>query len=194
VRREEDRAARRAEPADHFPQLAARLRVQTRGGLVEEQQLRPGDQGAGHREPLLLAARELAHPGGAFLLEPHQPEHLFHGVRGPVEATEQPDGLLDGELLGELRVLQLNAQTLTQRASARPPRPPHPEDLDLAPVGGGEPLENLDGGRLPRPVRPQQAEALARVDGEVEPRDRYDVGVSLSEAGTTDGRSGRGHG
>src|SRR2546428_8339904 len=66
------------------------------------------------------------------------------------------------------------------------PRPAHPEDLHLAPVGGGESVEDLDGGRLARPVGPQESEALACIDGEIEPRDRYDVRVALREPGTTD--------
>src|SRR5207249_8795597 len=88
------------------------------------------------------------------------------------------------ELVGELRILQLNAQTLAQGAGARAPRPAHSEDLDLAPVRWGESLEDLDGGRLPRPVGAQQSEALACVDGEIEPRNRDDVRVSLHEPGT----------
>src|SRR5207247_583671 len=155
-------------------------------GLVEEQQLRPRDKRARHRESLLLAARELAHPRGALLLEPDQAEHLLHGVRGPVKTAEQPYGLFDRELVGELRILQLNPQALAQGAGARTPRPAHPEDLHLAPVGGGESFEDLDGGRLSRPVGPQESEALACIDGEIEPRDRYDVRVALREPGTTD--------
>src|SRR3989449_11199724 len=89
VRGQEDRAARCPEAADHLPQMAPRLRVEARGGLVEEQQLRPGDERARHRESLLLAARELTHPRGALLLEPDQAEHLLHGVRGPVRPPEQ---------------------------------------------------------------------------------------------------------
>src|SRR2546422_9759685 len=172
VRGEEDRAARCPEAADHVPQLATRLRVEARGRLVEEQEVGTGDERARHRESLLLAARELAHPCGALLLEPDQAEHLLHGVGGPVETAEQPYGLFDRELVGELRILQLNAQTLAQGAGARAPRPAHSEDLDLAPVRWGESLEDLDGGRLARPVGPQQPEALACVDGEIEPRDR----------------------
>src|SRR5207244_12077392 len=108
--------------------------------------------------------------------------------------AEQPYGLLDRELIGELRILQLNPQALAQGAGARTPRPAHSEDLHLAPVGCCESLEDLDGGRLARPVGPQQPEALACVDGEIEPRDRHDVRVSLHEPGTTDGRSGGGQG
>src|SRR2546430_5110659 len=73
---------------------------------------------------LLLAARDLAHPRGALLLEPDQAEYLLHRMRGTVKAAEQPHRLFDRELVGELRVLQLNAQALAQGAGARTPRPP----------------------------------------------------------------------
>src|SRR4029077_19909328 len=79
-----------------------------------------------------------------------------------------------------------------QRAGVGASRPSHPEDLHLAPVGRGEPLEDFDGGGLPRPVWPQQAEALARVDGEIETGDRDDIGVSLDQPGTVDWRREQG--
>src|SRR3989442_3326198 len=44
VRRQQHRAARRPEAADHVPQLAPRLRVEPGGGLVQEQELRPGHE------------------------------------------------------------------------------------------------------------------------------------------------------
>src|SRR3989449_9573055 len=77
------------------------------------------DERARHRESLLLAAREFTHPRGALLLEPDQAEHLLHGVRGPIKTAEQPYGLFDRELVGELRILQLNPQALAQGAGAR---------------------------------------------------------------------------
>src|SRR5256884_3405205 len=134
VRGQADRGARCPEAADRLPQLATRLRVEARGGLVEEQQLRLRDERARHRESLLLAAQEYTHPSGALLLEPDQAEHLLHGVRGPIKTAEQPYGLFDRELVGELRILQLNPQALAQGAGARAPRPAPSEDLDLAPV------------------------------------------------------------
>ena len=60
VRRQQDGPALGAEAADDVPELPARLRVEAGRRLVEEQQLRVADQGAGHRQPLLLAAGELA--------------------------------------------------------------------------------------------------------------------------------------
>src|SRR5216117_4356316 len=68
--------------------------------------------------------------------------HLLHGVCGPVKTAEQPYGLFDREFVGELRILQLNPQALAQGAGARTPRPAHPEDLNLASIGGGKSLED----------------------------------------------------
>jgi len=44
---------------------------------------------------------------------------------------------------------------------------------------------------FPAPLGPA-AEALARVDGEIEPGDRDDIGVSLDEPGAVDGRREQG--
>ena len=46
--------------------------IEPGGRLVEEEQLRVADQRAGQRQPLLLAAGELADPRVALLLELHQ--------------------------------------------------------------------------------------------------------------------------
>jgi len=64
VRREKHRHALiTAQPADEFPDLVADLRVEAAGRLVEEQDARPVQQGAGNFEPALHAARNLAYIG-----------------------------------------------------------------------------------------------------------------------------------
>ncbi len=60
VRREHDRAAVRLEVGDQIPELAARLRIETGGRLVEKEQVGIADDRAREREPLLLSARQLA--------------------------------------------------------------------------------------------------------------------------------------
>ncbi len=80
VRREQHRAPVGAEAADDLPQLAARLRVETRRGLVEKEQLGFADERTGDREPLLLPARQGHHARLAFLLERDEREHFFHGM------------------------------------------------------------------------------------------------------------------
>ena len=66
---EQHRAAAGLEALDQLPDLEARLRVEAGGRLVEEEQLRVGHQGAGQGQALPLAARELADPRPALLLE-----------------------------------------------------------------------------------------------------------------------------
>ena len=60
------------ELVDQVPELAARLRVEAGGRLVEEEQLGIADQRAGEREPLLLPARQRADARVALLLQLHQ--------------------------------------------------------------------------------------------------------------------------
>ena len=56
VRGEEHGLAALLEPLHHIPELPPRLRVESSGRLVEEQQVRIGNERARHREALLLAA------------------------------------------------------------------------------------------------------------------------------------------
>src|SRR2546426_12099128 len=115
MRGEKPGAARLAEPADDLPQLAPRVRVEPRGGLVKEQELGLAHERAGHRQPLFLPARELAHPGAPLVLEVDETQHLAHRVRAAVEAREQPYRLLHRELVGELGFLELNARSEERR-------------------------------------------------------------------------------
>ena len=55
-------------------------------------------------------------------------------------------------------------------------------------VGRVESFEDLDGRRLARAVRAEQAEALPAHDVEVEPVDGFDVGVVLLQALAGDGQ------
>jgi hypothetical protein len=79
-----------------------------------------------------------------------------------VEAAEEPDRLLDGELLGELGLLKRDPQQLAELAVVLPPAPA--EDQHFSLVGLGEPLADLDGGGLSGAVGAQQAEALPGTD------------------------------
>src|SRR5215210_3538566 len=109
---EQDGSAVRFEAVDQIPELSAGLRVQARGRLIQEQELRVAHQRAGEGQALLLAAGELAHPRRRLLLQ------LYHGddVGGSgslsVEAAEKLDRLPYGELFGELSLLQRNAEQL----------------------------------------------------------------------------------
>ena len=56
-----------------------------------------------------------------------------------------------------------------------------PEHVDAARVRGAQPLDALDGRRLPRTVRPEDAEDLALLHLEGDVRDRLEVAVALGQ-------------
>src|SRR5213592_1310851 len=186
VRREQHRPAVGAEAADDLPQLPARLWVEPRRGLVEEQQLGLADERARDGQALLLPAGECHHARVALLLELDEGQHLCDAVRLPVERSKQPEHFADGELIGELRLLQLDPEAFAQRASWRPILPPHAENLDVATVGRREAFEDLDRSRLPGTVRAEQAETLAGRDAEIETRDGHDIPELLRQGATVD--------
>ena len=176
-----------AVPHQQVPELAPRLRIEARGGLVEKQQVRLAHQRAGQRQALLLPARELADPGAALLVELDELQHLVDRPAALAERAEEADGLLDRQLLGELRLLELDAEPLAQLAIL-PGAPALAEQLDLALVGRGQPFEDLDGRRLAGAVGAEQAEALAAADLEIEAVDGDDVAEALDQAATADRR------
>src|SRR5882762_10385189 len=186
MRREQDRAARGAKAADDLPQLPARLRVEPRRGLVEKEQLGLADERTGDREPLLLPAGQRDHAGAAFLFELDEREHFVDGVRLAVERSKQREDFADGELVGELCFLQLNAEPFAQGASRRSVLPPHAEDFDVARVGRRQPFEDLDRRRLAGAVRAEQPKTFAGADAEIEAGDRDDVIEALHQRPTVD--------
>src|SRR5688572_6524963 len=95
------------------------------------------------------------------------------------EAAEQRQGLGDGQLIGELRVLQLNAEPLPQRAGVVLPR--EAQHLHFTRIRLRQAFADLDGGRLAGAVRPEQPKAFARAHVKVDAVDRDDVLKRLPE-------------
>ena len=62
-----------------------------------------------------------------------------------------------------------------------------PEDADLAAAARPVPLEDLDGGRLARAVRSEQAEHLAVLDLEADSAHRLHLAVGLAQIAHLDG-------
>ena len=62
--------------------LLAQLHVERSERLVEQERRRPVDERAGERDPLLLAAGELARAPALEALELDDPQHLVHPARG----------------------------------------------------------------------------------------------------------------
>jgi hypothetical protein len=103
-----------------------------------------------------------------------------------IERPEQREHFADGELVGELRLLQLNAEPLAQRPPGGALAPRCPQDLDVARVRCRQPFEDLDRRGLAGAVRSEQAKALAGADREVEARDGDDVAETLGQRPTID--------
>src|SRR5207253_1671458 len=112
---------------------AARLRVESRRGLVEKEQVGIAHDRAREREALLLSAREFADAGVALLLELHAGDDLIDVATGLVEAPEESERLDDGQLLAQLRLLELHAESLPKLPFITVPG--HAEDRDLTRVG-----------------------------------------------------------
>ena len=113
-------------PADLKPSISSQswrrdCGIEAGGRLVQEEQLGVADQGAGQRQPLLLAAGERAHPGLGLLPELHHGDDVVRRRAALVEAAEELHRLLHGELLRELGLLERDAEPLAQLAVVRAP-------------------------------------------------------------------------
>src|SRR5688572_6163403 len=126
VRRHQDGAAIGPELIQQSPQLPSRLRIESGCRFVEKEQVGVTGQGAGQREALLLATGQLADAARPLAFELHDLQQLFHRAAARVKGAKQAQRLLDGQLLGKLCFLKLDAETLTQlRAMLRPSQPEH---------------------------------------------------------------------
>src|SRR5689334_21645719 len=180
VGREQDRAARGLELLDEVPDLAARLWIEPRRRLVEEEQIRVADDRAGDGQSLLLPAGQLTNPAVTLLVELDESNDVVDRSARRIEAAKQSHRFGDRQLLRELRFLQLDAEALAKLAVVARPAPAEHDDITL--VGGVEALADLDRRRLAGAVRPEQAETFAGRDLEVQSIDGDDVRVALAEA------------
>ena len=100
--------------------------------------------------------------------------------------SEQAERLLDRQLVGELRLLQLHPEPLPQFSTVLAPAAT--EHLDVAFVLLDQPLEDFNGRRLPGAVRPEQAKAFTAFDLQVQPSHGDDIGIALDEPAAADRR------
>ena len=111
--RHEQRPTLVAQPVQLVPDAGPEQRVDARGRLVEEQQRRVMDEGAGQLEPALHAARQGAGPSAADVPQVDQLEDLAGpAMAGPPQDPEQRGHEVDvlarrqvrvqGELLGHV--------------------------------------------------------------------------------------------
>ena len=191
---EHDReAALGDEPAEQVEDLDDADRVDRRGRLVEDQEVRRLDQGIGDAESLAHAAGVGADPvvrtvGESDLGEDLVDGGLRLGLAQAVEAGRVAQVLAAGHVLVEADgVGQVTHPSLDL---ARLPGGVEPHHRCLAVGRLGQPEQHQDRGRLARAVLAEQPEDLARVDREVEPVDRGQRPVLLGQPARPDDRLG----
>jgi hypothetical protein len=116
VRRQDERRAALLQPEQAIPQHVARLRVEPRRRLVEEQDARVVDEAAGDREATLHAARE-PRPCSSLVLELREREQLLGLLGRPPREPEV--AAVDVEVLARIE-LAVEVVLLRDDAQARP--------------------------------------------------------------------------
>ena len=166
---EDDGDSALAQLADQVPHVAAKLDVNARGGLVEEQHLGLVAERLGDHHPALHPARKLHDLRLALVPERQLLQHLLdmRGVRRAAEqaareADRRPDRL---ERVG-VQLLRDEADLAAGEAIVA---------LDVAALDGDrprgrrdDPADDRDEGGLAGAVRPQKREYLAAPDVEVD--------------------------
>ena len=97
-----------------------------------------------------------------------------------VEAAEERERFADGELFGEPRLLQRDADALADFVVLLAPAAA--EHFDFAGGGVEQAFEDFDRGGLAGAVGPEQAEAFALLDGQIEPAHGVDGRTCLRSA------------
>ncbi len=86
---EQHRASGLLKAANDVPELAAALRIEAGGGLVQKKNFGIAHQRSSHGQALALAARKLADPGVGFLFELHLLQHFTRRTGLAIEAGKQ---------------------------------------------------------------------------------------------------------
>jgi hypothetical protein len=102
---------------------------------------------------------------------------LFNRLAMVVEGPEKTERLLDGQLVGELSLLELDAETLPQLLLVG--LPSAAEYLDLSTIGRKQAFQNLDRRGLAGAVRSEQSIAFASAHAERQPVDCHDIAVAF---------------
>ncbi len=181
--------------ADDVPQAAAAARVQSGGGLVEEEQARVADQA--HRQ-VEAAAHAPGVGGGRFAGGVGQGEPLQQvggapapgAAAQPVQVGHQAQVLLAGEQAVDRGVLAGDADLRAHRVGLADRVVA--EDAHPAAVGADERGEDLDHSGLSGAVGAQQGEDGPGGDVQVDAVEHGLVAVGLAEPGGRDGRTGGG--
>ena len=160
-------------------QLAARVRVQARGRLVQEHQLGLVDEGEGQRQPLTLAARQRLERCVSFVEEREAFEKRCRFRLLTIERAEERQGLARRDLVLQCRRLQRRADFLLH--FTRPAPGIDAADVDCAFVRFTQSDDTLDRRRLAGAVGADESEDLAVSDLEADAARRFDAAVAFLE-------------
>src|SRR5262249_39719735 len=146
----------------------------------------------GKVQPPQLPAGELADPLVGLLLEACQLDHFFDITRPGVEAGPVAQRLPGSHVAVDAPRLEHDPDPAAQLDG--PFRRIVPQHGDLSAAALAVALEDLHGGRLAGPVRPQQPEHLAAMNVDVDPAHGLELAVALDEVAHLDRRGRIAHG
>ena len=167
-----------------LPELIACDRIHARGGLVQDEHVRPVHHGDGQRQALAHAKGQLL---GQFVGDIGQPEARHHlgdagfALRGGhlEDACVQVEVLAHGQLAIQREGLRHVAHAAPHRQVVRVDR--LSEQLGMALAGRQQASEHLHGRGLATAVGAQEAEDLATVDAQIDPVNRREVAKATGE-------------
>ena len=162
------------EVLDDGQDLADHLRIQGRGRLVEQENLRLGGQCPGDGDALLLAARELAGEGVGLIRQPDLGQHrLCDSVGlGGILLQDFPKGeayvLPSAQVRIQIELLEYEAYTGPKAAELLAPGAGGIDsvDEDIPPRGGFQAIDHPDQGGLPRSGWPADHDHAPAIDGQ----------------------------
>ena len=164
---EEDGHALSIQVTQEAVHLPAQRDIDAGGGLVEEQKAWPVDEGSGHHEAPLHPARQLPHADVPLVGEGEPLQQIIdvmlvraQAEQAPLEAQQLPDGEdeVEADLLRDDP--DAGAQVGVAPVQGLAVEPDDPQ------VGVGPSGEDVDEGRLPGSVRPEQSEEVPFVEAQ----------------------------
>ncbi len=188
VRRQHDRRSIALYRLDHVPEVAARLRVQAGGRLVQKHEGRIVDQRNRKQQSLPLPTGQFARVAVEDIAEGAGLDQGVALIRAAVEPVKEFEGLSDRQEILQSRALELYAGLLVKLAPHR-----FAAKVHLAGSRGDDAFHHLDSRCLAGAIRAEKADALSGFDGERYPVDGAHAGVVHDQIADFENRRRRDH-
>ena len=184
VRRQQHRDALRFELSDHAQELHRRFWIQAGRGLVQDGDLRLFQQDLRQAQALAHPAGKRAHLPVGYGGQSHPRQHVDDSrvslsarqpvqPRGVAQILARREVIIEPDGVGQVPGSPLHLERVARRIVA--------EHADRAGCWFGQAEQHQDRGRLPGPVRTQQAEDLALGQRQGEPIDSDHRPIVLAE-------------